>query len=43
MARTYKTANKLDQARERYQSVIKEYPGTVYAETARQELAALGK
>ena len=43
MARSYKGARKIDQAREKYQSIIAEFPGTPYADTARQELAALGK
>jgi TolA-binding protein len=42
MARSYKGARKLDQAREKYQSIIQDYPGTSYADTARAELAALG-
>ena len=43
MARSYRTAGKTDQARQKYQSVIQEFPATQYAQTARQELAALGK
>ena len=43
MARSYKGARKLDQAREKYQSIIADFPGTTYADTARQELGALGK
>ena len=43
MARSYKGARKLDQARAKYESVIADFPGTTYAATAKQELAALGK
>jgi len=43
MARSYKGARKLDQAREKYQSIITDYPGTSYADTARAEMAALAK
>ena len=43
MARSYKGAKKLDQAREKYRSIIADYPGTTYADTARAELEALGK
>ena len=43
MARSYKGARKLDQARQKYQSIIEDFPGTVFADTARQELASLGK
>ena len=43
MARTYRQARRTNQARQKYESIIKEFPGTPYAQTARQELAALGK
>ena len=43
MARSYKGARKVDQAKEKYRSIIADFPGTTYAETATQELAALGK
>jgi thiol-disulfide isomerase/thioredoxin len=43
MARSYKGARKLDQAKAKYQSIIQDFPGTTYAETARQEMASLGK
>jgi thiol-disulfide isomerase/thioredoxin len=43
MARSYKGARKLDQAKAKYQSIIQDFPGTTYAETAKQELASLGK
>jgi thiol-disulfide isomerase/thioredoxin len=43
MARSYKGARKYDQAREKYQGIIQDYPGTSYADTARAEMAALGK
>jgi outer membrane protein assembly factor BamD (BamD/ComL family) len=41
MARSYRTANKSDQARQKYQSIIQEFPNTPYAQAAQQELAAL--
>lgn len=43
MARSYKGARKIDQARAKYQSIITDFPGTPYAETAKQEMASLGK
>ena len=43
MARSYRQAGKVAQARQKYQSIIQEFGATQYAETARQELAALGK
>jgi TolA-binding protein len=43
MARSYKGANKLDQAKAKYRTILEEFPGTTYADTARQELASLGK
>jgi tetratricopeptide (TPR) repeat protein len=43
MARSYRTARKTDQARQKYQSVIDDFPNTTYADAARQELTALGK
>jgi thiol-disulfide isomerase/thioredoxin len=43
MARSYKGARKLDQARAKYQSIIADFPNSPYADTARAELAALGK
>jgi thiol-disulfide isomerase/thioredoxin len=43
MARSYKGAKKYDQARQKYQSIIDDFPGTTFAETAKQELASLGK
>ena len=43
MARSYRTAGKSEQARQKYQSVIAEFPNTQYAETARQELSALSR
>jgi thiol-disulfide isomerase/thioredoxin len=43
MARSYKGARKLEQARAKYQSIIADFPNTPYADTARAELAALGK
>ena len=41
MAASYKAAGKTDLARQRYQAVITEFPGTPYAEAARKELAGL--
>lgn len=41
MAHSYKGSKKIEQARKKYQSVIADFPGTPYAETARQELASL--
>src|SRR5207253_425836 len=38
MARSYRTARKPDQARQKYQSIIQEFPDTPYAQTAQQEL-----
>ena len=43
MARSYKGAKRLDQARAKYQSIITDYPGTSYAQTAQQEMATLAK
>lgn len=43
MARTYRSAGKLDKARARYQSVIDEFPGTSFAETAQKEIDAMAK
>ena len=43
MARSYRTARRLDQARQKYESIIKEFPNTAWAQTARQELSSLGK
>ena len=43
MARSYKTANRIEQARAKYQSILADFPGTTWADTARQELASLGK
>ena len=43
MARSYRTARRLDQARQKYQSIIQEFPNSPYAQTAQQELSALGK
>ena len=43
VARSYKGARKYDQARAKYQSIIADFPNTPYADTARQELASLGK
>jgi thiol-disulfide isomerase/thioredoxin len=43
MARSYKGARKIDQAKAKYQSIIEDFPGTTYADTAKQELASLGK
>jgi thiol-disulfide isomerase/thioredoxin len=43
MAANYKSAGRTDKAREKLQSVIDEFPGTSFAETARKELAALNK
>jgi TolA-binding protein len=43
MARSYRTAQKTEQARQKYQSIIKEFPNTPYAQTAQQELSSLGR
>jgi thiol-disulfide isomerase/thioredoxin len=43
MARSYRTARKTDQARQKYQSIIQEFPNTAYAQEAQQELASLGR
>jgi len=43
MARSYRTAHKTDQARQKYQSIIQEFPNTPYAQTAQQELSSLGR
>lgn len=43
MAANYKNAGNLDLARQKYQSVIHDYPGTSYADAARQALAELGQ
>jgi thiol-disulfide isomerase/thioredoxin len=43
MAANYKSANRPDKAREKLQSIIDDFPGTSYAETAKKELAALNK
>jgi thiol-disulfide isomerase/thioredoxin len=41
LAQSYASAGKKDQARQKYQDVIDQFPGTTYAETAKKELAAL--
>ena len=38
LAENYRNAGRLDEARKRYQDVINQFPGTTFAETARQEL-----
>ena len=43
MAASYKNAGKLELARQKYQSVIHDFPGTTYADAARQALADLGQ
>jgi hypothetical protein len=43
MALNYKNAGQLDLARSKYQSVIHDFPGTPYAEAARQALAEIGQ
>ena len=44
MARSYRTARKPDQARQKYQSIIQEFPNTPYAaQTAQQEMSSLGR
>ena len=43
MAAAYKTAGKYDLARQRYETVIKEFPGTPQAEEAKRELGSLPK
>jgi outer membrane protein assembly factor BamD (BamD/ComL family) len=43
MARSYRTARKTDQARQKYQSIIQEFPNMPYAQDAQQELASLGR
>lgn len=42
IARAYAKNNRPDLARSKYQSIIDEYPGTSFAKTAEQEMAALG-
>lgn len=41
IARSYRTAGRTQQAKQKYQSIIKEFPGTTYAKTAEEELKAL--
>jgi thiol-disulfide isomerase/thioredoxin len=43
MAANYRSAGRTDKAREKLQSIIDEFPGTSFAETAKKELAALNK
>ena len=43
MALNYKNAGNVELARKKYESVIHDFPGTSYAETARQALAELGQ
>ena len=43
MALNYKNAGNVDLARSKYESVIRDFPGTPYAETARRALADLAR
>ena len=43
VADSYRKAGNVERAREKYQSVIDQFPGTSYAETARRQLAEMGK
>jgi TolA-binding protein len=43
LADSYRTAGKLDQAREKYQEVIRQFPDTRFAETAKRRLEEMGR
>ena len=43
MADSYRKSQRTDLARAKYQSVIKEFPGTPYAETAKKALEEMDK
>ena len=41
VARNYAKLGKVDQARKKYESIIKDFAGSSVADTAKQEMAAL--
>ena len=43
MARSYRNSRKTDQARQKYQSIIQEFPNTEFARAAQQEMTSLGR